>query len=58
MMTKMVAVAPDVGEEIGRADRQDDAFAFPSVILRNGDPATIPTNFKALGAAIVLGRDL
>ena len=57
VMAKMPAITPNIGEEIGRADCQDDESVLPSVILRNGDPAAIPTNFKALRATIVLGRD-
>jgi len=47
VMAEMMAVAPAIGEEIGRANGQDDALAVPMRIVRDVNDAAIPANFVA-----------
>src|SRR5205085_10400927 len=58
MAAEMDPVAPAVGKEIGRADGQDRAPAFPMVGRRNFGGAPIPTDFVTGGVAIIESIDL
>src|SRR5262245_39145907 len=58
MAAEVDAVAPAVGQEIGRANGENDTFVAPGRQVRNHHLATIPSNFIAGCRAMIGARDL